>query len=249
VNEKLRAICDLCLSIDRRAEVIYHKLSACAEENELSEFWAHMAAEESEHSKFWIQLSAAIERGQIPMIFDDPREVYFDLLRIDKEAAALELQAATMSSISGSFRAAYRLEFFLLHPAFETLFHVSEAFVNLPSPEKDYQEHIRGFIETFNRFTGDDLSMELAGEMLITLWKQTRKSAVRLLKLYHICSRLPACAACGNIRDEEGKWLTASNYMEQNFHSVISHGICPACTDRLYPDIATKIKNKGNPQG
>ncbi|MHA2249379.1 MAG: PAS domain-containing protein [Candidatus Kariarchaeaceae archaeon] len=47
---------------------------------------------------------------------------------------------------------------------------------------------------------------------------------------------IPVCSHCKKIRDDEGYW----NLFEKYFldHSIqFSHGICPDCTDELYPDL------------
>ncbi|WP_300462293.1 response regulator [Desulfobacula sp.] len=44
---------------------------------------------------------------------------------------------------------------------------------------------------------------------------------------------LPICANCKSIRMEKGKWVPVEDYFST---IVFSHGICPACCDKLYPD-------------
>ena len=47
---------------------------------------------------------------------------------------------------------------------------------------------------------------------------------------------LPLCAACKNIRDESGRWLHLESYIRQHTEAEFTHGICPPCATRLYPE-------------
>lgn len=47
---------------------------------------------------------------------------------------------------------------------------------------------------------------------------------------------IPICAACKRIRDEHGAWHAMEIYIGHRFHTKFSHGICPACVQRLHPD-------------
>jgi PAS domain S-box-containing protein len=47
---------------------------------------------------------------------------------------------------------------------------------------------------------------------------------------------LPICAACKKIRDDRGYWKQIESYISDHSNAVFSHGICPDCSKRLYPD-------------
>lgn len=47
---------------------------------------------------------------------------------------------------------------------------------------------------------------------------------------------LPICASCKMIRDDEGKWNPVETYMRDRSSVEFTHGICPGCTKKLYPD-------------
>lgn len=51
-------------------------------------------------------------------------------------------------------------------------------------------------------------------------------------------SLLPICASCKKIRDDHGYWQQLEVYFKQNEHIDFSHGICPECSERLYPEFA-----------
>lgn len=47
---------------------------------------------------------------------------------------------------------------------------------------------------------------------------------------------LPICAACKKIRDDKGFWNQIEVYISQHSEAQFSHGICPECCKRIYPD-------------
>lgn len=53
---------------------------------------------------------------------------------------------------------------------------------------------------------------------------------------------IPICASCKKIRDEDGAWNVLEVYIQQHSEARFSHGICPDCTQRLYPDLLDKLK-------
>lgn len=55
---------------------------------------------------------------------------------------------------------------------------------------------------------------------------------------------LPICASCKKIRDDEGYWNQIESYLKKHADVVFSHGICPECAKKLYPDI--DLRNHDN---
>jgi hypothetical protein len=47
---------------------------------------------------------------------------------------------------------------------------------------------------------------------------------------------LPICAACKKIRDNGGDWNHLEVYMRAHADVDFTHGICPDCSKRLYPE-------------
>ena len=56
---------------------------------------------------------------------------------------------------------------------------------------------------------------------------------------------LPICASCKKIRDDKGYWNQIEEYLEQHSEAQFSHGLCPECTEKLYPEF-TKKHSKNN---
>ena len=51
---------------------------------------------------------------------------------------------------------------------------------------------------------------------------------------------LPICSNCKKIRDDKGYWNQLEKYISDHSEAVFSHGICPECAEKLYPDIETE---------
>ncbi len=47
---------------------------------------------------------------------------------------------------------------------------------------------------------------------------------------------LPTCSFCKNIRDESGHWHPIEAYIMERSHAAFSHGLCPSCLRKNYPD-------------
>ena len=50
---------------------------------------------------------------------------------------------------------------------------------------------------------------------------------------------LPICASCKKIRDDHGYWHQVERYVEAHSDAQFSHGLCPDCAKKLYPDFFT----------
>ncbi|MFC1816367.1 PAS domain-containing protein [Thermodesulfobacteriota bacterium] len=48
---------------------------------------------------------------------------------------------------------------------------------------------------------------------------------------------LPICSHCKNIRDDTGYWHQIESYIHKHSDAEFSHGICPECAKKYYPDI------------
>ncbi len=47
---------------------------------------------------------------------------------------------------------------------------------------------------------------------------------------------LPMCASCRKIRDDTGYWQQVEDYIRTHSDADFTHGICPDCALRLYPE-------------
>ncbi len=49
---------------------------------------------------------------------------------------------------------------------------------------------------------------------------------------------IPICSSCKKIRDDHGYWNQLEDYLQRHSQARLSHGICPDCAHRLYPDFS-----------
>lgn len=52
---------------------------------------------------------------------------------------------------------------------------------------------------------------------------------------------IPICSHCKQIRDDEGMWKRIEEYIHEHSEASFSHGICPACMRKHYPDVVASI--------
>ena len=60
---------------------------------------------------------------------------------------------------------------------------------------------------------------------------------------------LPTCASCRRIQNSKGNWEQMEFYIQKHSEAKFSHGICPECAKRLYPDIYDAIVQNQGPEG
>lgn len=48
---------------------------------------------------------------------------------------------------------------------------------------------------------------------------------------------LPLCSFCKRVRDDQGYWERVDIYLQKHSLADISHGICPECTKKHYPEV------------
>jgi DNA repair exonuclease SbcCD ATPase subunit len=73
--------------------------------------------------------------------------------------------------------------------------------------------------------------------------KKSRLSAANaelqeaLARIKTLTGLLPICSACKKIRNDQGNWEQIEVYIRDRSEADFSHGICPDCLKKLYPEI------------
>lgn len=57
----------------------------------------------------------------------------------------------------------------------------------------------------------------------------------------HLKSFLVICSSCKRVRASEDQWQALDVYIKTNTSTQLSHGLCPECIHRLYPDISDTV--------
>lgn len=65
-----------------------------------------------------------------------------------------------------------------------------------------------------------------------------------LAKVKMLSGLLPICSCCKKIRDDKGYWNQLEAYIQKHSEAEFTHGICPECVRKLYPNFT--IHNTGD---
>lgn len=95
----------------------------------------------------------------------------------------------------------------------------------------------------------DEMKRRLAAEKKLNQYKEELEELVeqRTQKLQEAVSKvkvlsgfLPICASCKKIRDDKGYWNQIESYIREHSEAEFSHGICPECAEKMYPELYGK---------
>lgn len=81
--------------------------------------------------------------------------------------------------------------------------------------------------------------------ILLFVFYRYEKQRARNQKLIHealekvkvLSGFLPMCASCKKIRDDKGYWNQIETYIREHSEAEFSHGICPECARKIYPEM------------
>lgn len=66
--------------------------------------------------------------------------------------------------------------------------------------------------------------------------KLTAELQASFAKVKKLSGMLPICANCKRIGDDKGYWKQIESYIREHSEAEFSHGICPECFNKLYPE-------------
>jgi len=67
--------------------------------------------------------------------------------------------------------------------------------------------------------------------------KRTYELKDALSRVRVLSGFLPICASCKKIRDDSGYWNQIESYIRKHSYAEFTHGICPECAEKLYPEL------------
>ncbi len=107
--------------------------------------------------------------------------------------------------------------------------------------------HIRGELSLAQQEIERRKRVEREKERLIGELRET------LARVKQLEGLLPVCAGCNEIRvetsGEPDRWVSLEAYVLEKTSVEFSHGLCPSCIRRLYPDLADKVLAGGGSRG
>lgn len=87
------------------------------------------------------------------------------------------------------------------------------------------------------RVTGTHADITEKKEIELEKQRLTQKLRTALNDVKILSGLLPICSSCKNVRDDNGYWNKIETYISRHSGADFSHGICPDCAKKLYPDI------------
>jgi PAS domain S-box-containing protein len=102
-------------------------------------------------------------------------------------------------------------------------------FIANSSPVRDMEGNVVSVVVIFHDIS-ERKTAEKEREKLITELKES------LVKVKTLSGLLPICASCKKIRDDKGYWHKVEEYIHDHSEVEFTHGLCPDCSKKLYPD-------------
>ena len=79
------------------------------------------------------------------------------------------------------------------------------------------------------------VELKLARERQAVLIQQLQQALEEVKQLRGI---IPICAHCKKIRNDDGFWMQVEHYISDHSEAEFSHGLCPACMNKMYPHLS-----------
>ncbi len=178
-DKVLLDIIKLALEIEKKASGIFNFFSMEDCPLQIKKFWNNMSNDEKEHIGYWKSLLKYAENGLIPQIIEDPLQVKNEFNSINARIDLFKKQYDESPNIKNAFLVGYRLEFYMLNPAFEVMFHFLSTLDEKIDVEESYDNHIRYFINGINKFNDDTPELALLGETIDKLWNNNKILALQ----------------------------------------------------------------------
>ncbi len=91
---------------------------------------------------------------------------------------------------------------------------------------------------------GVSIFFKITNPILTQLNKTVEKLQNALKEVKVLRGILPICSFCKKIRDDEGYWKQLEVYIGERSDADFSHGICPVCLKKHYPEFCENVEHK-----
>lgn len=213
----------------------------------------------SDPSLTWVQILASTVWGMMPIaILPSARPLIlmfylmafsFGMLQFDRRKyfRLLAIVLALYGSLLG-------VEYAMARPGFRPEYEITVFF--LFGLALTWFTYFGGFVSSLRRRlhnqnfairqVNDALREEIAQRTRTAEYNEQLLAELResLANVKLLSGLLPICASCKKIRDDRGYWQQIESYLHEHSEAVFTHGICPDCTARLYPEFANEDKPK-----
>ncbi len=118
-----------------------------------------------------------------------------------------------------------------------------------PQSMQEWEELARDFnLMSANLKTSHDDLEERVRIRTAQLSAKTQELQESLDQVRQLSGLLPICSNCKKIRDDSGYWRRIEEYLSHHTQAQFSHGICPDCARKLYPDLMASL-DETKPKG
>ena len=235
--KSMAEILEICRSLEKISAGIYNYIAENASDAKHRAFWAEIVEDENRHVTYWDRLIDMHKSGKLRPVFEDPARTWSDLKASEQKVVEMVGRESELTDVGTAIRFALRMEAFMLNPAFAVLFNLLEESEHIPSPGNDYETHLLKFRSFIEEVDPDNPEWKLLGEVLSMMWSNNRQIAAQFLQIKTLQGLLPMCASCKKIRDDDGYWNKVESYLSQRSDVQFSHGICPDCQRKYYPEL------------
>lgn len=109
----------------------------------------------------------------------------------------------------------------------------------LDTKPNQYSETTEKLILKFRSILESQLEMIYMNQIL---GDQNKRLTDYLMELQALRGLVPICANCKSIRDSQNNWHPIEELLIRHPEAEFSHGICPKCMKKLYPELAIARK-------
>lgn len=81
-----------------------------------------------------------------------------------------------------------------------------------------------------------DFNSKMLEEKNLALLQEKQQLETALKEINTLSGLIPICSSCKKIRNDEGYWEQVETYIKNHSGADFTHGICPDCIAKLYPD-------------
>ncbi|MDI6726871.1 MAG: response regulator [Smithellaceae bacterium] len=118
--------------------------------------------------------------------------------------------------------------------------HAPEVPIVVLTGEKDETIGIRALQEGAQDYLMKNLmdGRLLARSLTFAIERQKLRNELKdaLAKIKTLRGMIPICSGCKKIRDDRGYWEVVEVYVRDHSEAEFSHGLCPECVQRMYPE-------------
>ena len=103
----------------------------------------------------------------------------------------------------------------------------------LDNKQNQYSENVEKLMQNFRNLLQSHLESIYMNQVL---GDKNKRLTDYLMELQALRGIVPICANCKSIRDAQDNWHPIEHYLIKHPEANFSHGICPKCVKKLYPE-------------